>query len=168
MQETQVWFLGWADPLEEEMAIHSSTMAWKIPWTEEPGRLQSMGLQRVGHDWATSLSLSYMCIYMYMCVCAHVCLLLYKFDKAKSQLTLKRPFFILTNLNKKGSCCAMDRGRRRYLKKYWGQPGGRGRGKIVAPIFTVISAGGNGQVRQAKQVGIISAGFGVQRLSFGD
>ena len=38
------------DPLEEEMAIHSSTMAWKIPWTEEPGRLQSMGLQRVGHD----------------------------------------------------------------------------------------------------------------------
>ena len=40
-----------------EMAPHSSTLAWKIPWTEEPGRLQSMGLQRVGHDWATSLSL---------------------------------------------------------------------------------------------------------------
>ena len=38
------------DPLEKEMAIHSSTIAWKIPWTEEPGRLQSMGLQRVGHD----------------------------------------------------------------------------------------------------------------------
>ena len=50
MQETQVQSLGWEDPLEKEMAIHSSTLAWKIPWTEEPGRLQSMGLQRVGHD----------------------------------------------------------------------------------------------------------------------
>ena len=49
--------LGWEDPLEKEMATHSSILAWKIPWTEEPGRLQSMGLQRVGHDWATSLSL---------------------------------------------------------------------------------------------------------------
>ena len=47
MQETQVQSLGWEDPLEKEMAIHSSTIAWKIPWTEEPGRLQSMGLQRV-------------------------------------------------------------------------------------------------------------------------
>ena len=45
MQETQVQSLGWEDPLEKEMAIHSSTIAWKIPWTEEPGRLQSMGLQ---------------------------------------------------------------------------------------------------------------------------
>ena len=43
------------DPLEKEMAIHSSTIAWKIPWTEEPGRLQSMGSQRVWHDWVTSL-----------------------------------------------------------------------------------------------------------------
>ena len=42
--------LGWEDPLEKEMAIHSSTIAWKIPWTEEPGGLQSMGSQRVGHD----------------------------------------------------------------------------------------------------------------------
>ena len=42
--------LGWEDPLEKEMAIHSSTIAWKIPWTEEPGRLQSMGSQRVGYD----------------------------------------------------------------------------------------------------------------------
>ena len=53
--ETQVWSLGWENPLEKEMAIHSSTIAWKIPWTEEPGRLQSLGLQRVGHDWATLL-----------------------------------------------------------------------------------------------------------------
>ena len=50
MQETQVLFLGREDPLEKEMAIHSSTPAWKVPWPEEPDRLQSMGLQRVGHD----------------------------------------------------------------------------------------------------------------------
>ena len=50
MWETQVRSLGWEDPLEKEMAIHSSTIAWKIPWTEEPGRLQSMGSQRVGQD----------------------------------------------------------------------------------------------------------------------
>ena len=56
MQETWVWSLGQEDPLEKEMAIYSSTLAWKIPWTEKPSRLQSMGLQRVGHDWATSLS----------------------------------------------------------------------------------------------------------------
>ena len=56
MRETRVRSLGWEDPLETEMAIHSSTIAWKIPWTEEPGRLQSMGLQRVGHDLATSLT----------------------------------------------------------------------------------------------------------------
>ena len=49
-QETQVQFLGWEDPLEKEMSAHSSTLAWKIPWTEEPGRLQSMELQRVRHD----------------------------------------------------------------------------------------------------------------------
>ena len=50
MRESQVQFLGWEDPLEKEMAIHSSTIAWKIPWTEEPGKLQSMGSQRVRHD----------------------------------------------------------------------------------------------------------------------
>ena len=47
--------LGWEDPLEKEMATHSSTLAWKSPWTEDPGRLQYMGSQRVGHDWETSL-----------------------------------------------------------------------------------------------------------------
>ena len=55
------WFvplsLGWEDLLEKEMATHSSILAWKIPWTEEPGRLRSMGSQRVGHNWVTSLSL---------------------------------------------------------------------------------------------------------------
>ena len=50
MQETQVRSLDWEDPLEEEKATHSSTVAWKIPWTEDPGRLRSMGLHRVGHD----------------------------------------------------------------------------------------------------------------------
>ena len=49
-RETWVQSLGWEDPLEKEMATHSSTLAWKIPWTEEPGRLQSMESQRVGHD----------------------------------------------------------------------------------------------------------------------
>ena len=50
MQETRVRFLEWEDPLEKEMATHSSILAWKTPWTEEPGRLQSMGSQRVGPD----------------------------------------------------------------------------------------------------------------------
>ena len=49
-QETQVQSLGWEDPLEEKMAIHSNILAWKIPRTEEPSRLQSMGSQRVGHN----------------------------------------------------------------------------------------------------------------------
>ena len=50
MQETQVRFLDRADPLEEEMAIHSSILAWRIPWAEELGRVQAMGSQRVGYD----------------------------------------------------------------------------------------------------------------------
>ena len=53
MQETQVRSLGQEDPLEKEMAAHSSIPAWSIPWTEEPSGLQSMGLQRVGHNLAT-------------------------------------------------------------------------------------------------------------------
>ena len=56
MQETQVQSLGREDPLEKEMATHSSIIPWRIPWMEEPGGLQSMGLQRVGHDWETSLT----------------------------------------------------------------------------------------------------------------
>ena len=50
VQETRVQFLGWEDPLEKEMVTHSSILAWKIPWTEKLGRLQSTGSQRVGHD----------------------------------------------------------------------------------------------------------------------
>ena len=56
-QETWVHFLGWEDPLEKEMATHSSVLAWKIPWTQETGGPQSMESQRFGHDWA--------------CVCTH-------------------------------------------------------------------------------------------------
>ena len=54
MQDTQVWSLSWEDPQEEEMATHSSILAWRIPWAEEPGGLQSMGLQRVRHNWMTN------------------------------------------------------------------------------------------------------------------
>ena len=50
MQETRVQSMGQENPLEKRMATHSSILAWRIPWTEEPGRLQSMGSQRVGHD----------------------------------------------------------------------------------------------------------------------
>ena len=53
MQETRVWSLGQEDLLEKGIAIHSSIIAWRIPWTEEPGTLQSMRSQRAGHDWAT-------------------------------------------------------------------------------------------------------------------
>ena len=50
MQETQIQSLGWEDPLEKEMTTHSNILAWRIPWTEEPGGLQFMGSHRVGHD----------------------------------------------------------------------------------------------------------------------
>ena len=69
MQETWVRSLGWEDPLEKETAAHSSILVWKIPWTAEPGRLPSMGSQRVGHDWATSLSLS---LYVYNTSCLSI------------------------------------------------------------------------------------------------
>ena len=63
MQEMWVWSLGQEDPLEKEMATHSSVLAWKISWTEEPGRLQSMGLRRARHNWAHMHTLSWqLCI----------------------------------------------------------------------------------------------------------
>ena len=58
MQETGVWSLGLEDTMKKGMATHSSILAWRIPWTEEPGRLQSMGSQRVGHDWATNIHIN--------------------------------------------------------------------------------------------------------------
>ena len=54
LQEMSIRPLGWEDPLEKVMAIHSSILTWRVPWTEEPGGLQFMGSQRVGHDWATN------------------------------------------------------------------------------------------------------------------
>ena len=59
MRETWVRSLGQEDPLEEGMATHSSILAWRIPWTEDPGRLQSMGSQRVGHNWTTEYAYLY-------------------------------------------------------------------------------------------------------------
>ena len=56
IKKTWAQSLGWEDLLEKEMASHSSTLAWRIPWTEEPGRLQSTASQRVRHDWATTFS----------------------------------------------------------------------------------------------------------------
>ena len=53
VQEAQFWSLGWEDPRGKELSTNSSTLSWRIPWTEEPGRLQSMGSQRVGHDCVT-------------------------------------------------------------------------------------------------------------------
>ena len=81
MQEVQVQSLGWEDPLEEEMATYSSILAWEIPRTEGPGRLQSMGLQRVGHDWATDQQLQVLSLFgqnpesYFVCVCVCVWIL---------------------------------------------------------------------------------------------
>ena len=80
MRETWVRSLGWEDPLEKEMAAHSSILAWKIPWTAEPGRLPSMGSQRVGHNWATSLSLS-QCLLLHY---THKPLLTYRDDESRA------------------------------------------------------------------------------------
>ena len=66
-QETRVWTLGLEDPLEKEMATHCSILAWDILWTEEPGRLQSMGLQRIRYDWATKQH-----IYIYIYIYTHI------------------------------------------------------------------------------------------------
>ena len=66
MQETRVQPLGQEDLLEKEMATHSSILAWKIPWTEEPGSLQSMGLQRVEHNRVVSLSLALLGINLFL------------------------------------------------------------------------------------------------------
>ena len=72
MQETQVQSLSQEDPLEKKMAIHSSILAWRIPWTKEPGGLESKGSRRVTHDLATKLPTklpqNYICVCVYMCV----------------------------------------------------------------------------------------------------
>ena len=68
MQVTQVWSLGWEDPLEKGMDTHSSILAWRSPWTEEPVRLQSMESQRVRHDWATNTGM-YVVSIVYQILC---------------------------------------------------------------------------------------------------
>ena len=72
MQETWVRSLGWEDPLEKEKATHSSILAWRIPWTEEPGGLQSMRLQRVGHNSETKQrqgrSAGFLCVRFAPCI----------------------------------------------------------------------------------------------------
>ena len=86
MQETRVWSLGWKDPLEERMATHSSNLARIIPWTGEPGGLQSMSSQRVGRDWACMHACKYehnsvcgKCECMYVCECGCVWVCIYVF-----------------------------------------------------------------------------------------
>ena len=69
-QETRVRSLGWEDPLEKEMATQSSILAWRIPWTEEPGGLQSMRSQRVGRD-RSDLACIYVCVCIYIPILPH-------------------------------------------------------------------------------------------------
>ena len=73
MQETQVQPLGWEDPLEESIVTHSSSLAWEIPWTEEPGGLYSMGSQRVRHDLTTEQIYHLYTVFYW---CAHTCLII--------------------------------------------------------------------------------------------
>ena len=69
LQETWVQSLGQEDPLEKEMAAHSSALAWRIPWTEESGAPQSVGSQRAGHDWAASTTAAAIRVHMHVHVC---------------------------------------------------------------------------------------------------
>ena len=81
IQETLAQSLGWEDPLEKEMATHSGFLAWRIPWPAEPGRLQSIGLQRVGHNWECTHTHTHTLIsyveYLFMCLLAIKYLVLY-------------------------------------------------------------------------------------------
>ena len=107
MWETQVQSLGQEDPLEKEMATHSIILAWKIPWTEEPGRLQTMGSRRVRHDWATSLSLS---LFRYKINIWESIALLHTNNETEKVIKTTFPFtvtskpikYLGTNLTKKG------------------------------------------------------------------
>ena len=73
MREIQVWSLGWEDPLEKGMRTHSSILAWRIPWTEEPVGLQSTGLHRVRHDWNNLAHNTHQYVYVYAYICVCVC-----------------------------------------------------------------------------------------------
>ena len=94
MQETQVKSLGWEDPQEKEMATHSRTLAWRISWTKEPGRLQSMGLQRVGYDWATNFLSFHIWLYIYMILNVAFFLKTYKFLESSGQTRITGTRFL--------------------------------------------------------------------------
>ena len=111
IRDTQVWSLGWEDLLEKEMATYSSILACKIPRTEKPGRLQSTGSQRVGHDWATSLSVTQSCPTLgdpmdystqaSPSITNSQCLLKFKFIKSvmpSNYLILCHPFLLLPSV----------------------------------------------------------------------
>ena len=72
IQETWVWSLGWEDPLDKAMETYSSILAWRIPWTEESGGLQSVGLQELDTTEGLTLSLIYVCVCVCVCVCVYV------------------------------------------------------------------------------------------------
>ena len=91
VQETHVQSQSWEDPLEKGMATHSSILAWEIPWTEEPRRLQSMVLQRVGHNWATNTFISHVCIQVWLDMVMSIMTL-----KDSNQYTVN-PFDLTTN-----------------------------------------------------------------------
>ena len=78
-QEGQVWSLGWEDPQEEGTATHSSVLAWRIPWTEEPDVLQSKGSQRVGHDWSNSACTHTHLLYSFVLLFISIVIKLYPF-----------------------------------------------------------------------------------------
>ena len=90
MQEKQVWSLGWEDPLKKRVATLSSILAWKIPWTEEPGRLQSMESQKVGHNWVTDFHLS------------ALVMLLFTMAKINAHSATKRHYPIFLSLSQAG------------------------------------------------------------------
>ena len=109
----QVQSLGWEELLEKEMATHSSILAWKIPWMEKPGRLQSMGSQRVGHDWVTSLTQKEqgkeelykikVCVIFFLCIISLLLLRMsdiYSFQNIFWFKKKKKPLFFLMVLMK--------------------------------------------------------------------
>ena len=77
MQETQVWYLGWEDPLEKEMATHSSILAWEIPWTEEPGGLQSIGVAKSRTQLSSWAGIYTFSLYSFTSKCKYIFILFY-------------------------------------------------------------------------------------------
>ena len=132
IRETQVWSLGWEDLLEKEMATYSSILACKIPRTEKPGRLQSTGSQRVGHDWATSLSVTQSCPTLgdpmdystqaSPSITNSQCLLKFKFIKSvmpSNYLILCHPFLLLPSVFPSTRVFSNESVLRIRWPKYW-------------------------------------------------